>query len=74
MINVLVVEDDDSNYFLIEACIEALELGIYRAINNTEIWDLLNSNIEFSLVIMDVQLPCGINGIDLSRQIKQTFP
>ena len=48
--------------------------NLYRAINDLETWDLLNSNCIFNLVLMDIKLPSGINGLDLSRAIKTRFP
>jgi CheY-like chemotaxis protein len=73
-INILVVEDDISSYLLITEYLMPLGFNLYRTINYLETWDLLNSNCIFNLVLMDIKLPCGITGLDLSRSIKIRFP
>lgn len=73
-INILIVEDDYMSYFLIKEYLNPFGFHFYRAINDSETWELLHSNNKFHLILMDVRLSCEINGIDLSREIKKIFP
>jgi len=74
-INILVVEDDYSSFLLIKEYLTPFDFNIYRSINDKETWEILNTNIVFQLVVMDVKLfNSKINGIDLSREIKKKFP
>ena len=73
--NILIVEDDFTSYLLMMEYLIPHQFTFYRAVNDVETWELLNSKLEFHLILMDVKLPTSsMNGIDLSRGIKKRFP
>ncbi len=73
-INILIVEDDDTNYFLIEELLNPYRFNLFRAIDGNQALIQLNSELKIHLVLMDIRLPKGQNGIDICRIMKKKYP
>ncbi|MBK7628018.1 MAG: PAS domain S-box protein [Bacteroidales bacterium] len=67
---ILIAEDDDTNFFYLNAIISR-EFGskILHAENGREAIDLFSSNPDIRLVLMDIKMP-EVDGIEATRQIK----
>ena len=72
--NILVVEDDDSSYWLISETLIDLDVNLIHANNFDEAKDYLLSSLEFSVIILDYKLPCGKYGTDLFPTIELNHP
>ncbi|NOQ27616.1 MAG: response regulator [Bacteroidales bacterium] len=71
---VLVVEDDDYAYLLINELLSLHPINLYRAIDGEEAIDnFKNGKIDFDLVLMDIRLP-KINGYNATKRIKEINP
>ncbi len=70
---VLVVEDVDSNFELLKVILETWGMTVLRAIEGQQAIEMCQETHDFSLVLMDIQLP-GINGFDATRAIIKLFP
>jgi len=66
---VLVVEDTDTNYFLVEAVMSQYGAEIERAITGNNAVKMAKEN-SYNLILMDIQLP-GINGYEATKQIRK---
>ena len=67
---ILVVEDIDSNYFLILMLLRDLDYRLYRAADGLEAVQKVQSE-SFDLVLMDIKMP-RLNGMDATREIRKT--
>lgn len=71
---ILVVEDDDYAYLLINELLSLHPINLHRAIDGEEAVDnFKNSKIDFDLVLMDIRLP-KLNGYDATQRIKEINP
>lgn len=71
---VLVVEDDDYGYMLIDEILSSHPINLYRAFDGKEAIDTFqDKKIDFDLVLMDIRLP-KINGFDATQRIKEINP
>jgi len=75
--NVLIVEDDEFNNILLTNIVK--EIAIPTAVFSskealTVIEDKLKNNQKFDMVLMDINLPDGVSGIDLLQEIYNSFP
>ncbi len=66
---ILIVEDTPSNYHLIEKFLKPSGIKMLWAKSGKEAIDLFKQDIDFDLVLMDIQLP-GINGYEATKLIK----
>ena len=71
MKNILIAEDGNNNYFLLETLLEPLlenkNINLIRANNRKEVLDLFNNNILF--IIMDIKMP-EMDGIKCTNYIR----
>lgn len=67
---ILVAEDDDTNFYYLNALIKR-ETGarLIHAVNGKEAVDLFIANPDINLVLMDIKMPV-MNGLDATRLIK----
>ncbi len=66
---ILVAEDDESNFVLIEIILKKAGYEVLHAKNGQEAVDLCEANQEIHLVLMDIKMPV-MNGLDATRHIK----
>ncbi len=71
--NILIAEDEDSNYLFIEACLSDYEMVLSRATNGIEAVEICKTHPEIDLVLMDIKMPV-MNGLDATKQIKLLRP
>lgn len=70
--NLLVAEDDDLNYKLIQIALSKSNINLFRAKNGEEVLTLLpGKNIH--LVLMDIQMPI-LDGYETTRRLKILYP
>jgi PAS domain S-box-containing protein len=71
--NVLLVEDDDSVATTVRHVLEHGGLQCQRANNAREAVHLLETS-QFDVVLSDIVMPGGMNGVDLARTVRQRWP
>jgi len=69
----LIAEDIESNYSLIEAMLRKTGAHLLWAKSGEEAIRLASENPEVSLILMDIRMP-GINGYEATRSIKKIRP
>lgn len=70
---ILVAEDVDSNYFLIQTILKTTGARMLWAKNGLEAYEMCRENYDIDLVLMDIQMPV-MNGYDATREIKKIRP
>jgi PAS domain S-box-containing protein len=71
--NILVAEDEDFNYMLLEQIFSDLNVQLIRVLNGAEAVMSCKTNPDIDIVIMDVKMPV-MDGYDATRLIKQERP
>jgi signal transduction histidine kinase/CheY-like chemotaxis protein len=66
---VLVAEDDNINYLLIEKILKSFDCKIIRALDGLEAVEFCKTNKEIDLVLMDIRMP-NLNGYESFKQIR----
>jgi CheY-like chemotaxis protein len=70
---ILVVEDEEVNFYLIRDILENFQTLITWAEVGQLAIDLVRQGEEFDLVLMDINLP-AMDGIEVTREIKKIRP
>jgi len=70
---ILVAEDVDSNFFLIQTILNKTGVKLLRAKNGQEAHEMCRNNYDIDLVLMDIQMPV-MSGYDATREIKKIRP
>src|SRR6056297_978353 len=66
---ILIAEDDDANYMLLEKTLEKTHAQIIHAENGKEAVRIFKSNPNINLILMDIRMPV-MDGIEATSQIK----
>jgi CheY-like chemotaxis protein len=66
---ILVVEDDDISYFLIQEILTSIGMKAIRATSKTEVLNLVGSQEDFQMIIMDVILNGSENGYAIASEL-----
>jgi two-component system, sensor histidine kinase and response regulator len=66
---ILVVEDDDINYYLIYFLLSNQNVELLHASDGLQAIEKFNENPDISVVLMDLKLPV-LNGFDVTKKIK----
>lgn len=69
--NILVVEDEDSNYILTETILKNSNINVLRAADGIAAVDIIRQNGQkIDLILMDIKMP-RMNGYDATSEIKK---
>ncbi|MCG8701373.1 MAG: substrate-binding domain-containing protein [Bacteroidales bacterium] len=71
--NVLVTEDEKSNYLFIEAILKKNKVNVMWAQNGLEAIKTCQTNKKIDLVLMDIKMP-KLNGVEAMKEIKMINP
>jgi signal transduction histidine kinase/CheY-like chemotaxis protein len=73
--SVLVAEDEDINFLVLEMMLNKLypTLKVIRALNGLEAIEKVRCNLSIGLVLMDINMP-EMNGLEATKLIKQENP
>ncbi len=69
----LIAEDDDSNFILMEEILFDMGINILRAENGIEAVKICKSNPHINLVLMDIKMP-KMDGYEATTRIKEFMP
>lgn len=74
--NILIAEDDDFNYMLLEVLVEKTQASVLRACNGQEAVEIFDSHPGIDLVLMDIKMPVmnGYEAIALIRKRNGKVP
>ncbi|MBD5779664.1 response regulator [Pelagicoccus sp. NFK12] len=70
---VLVAEDDDMNFQVVDEILRKEKLVSIRAVNGEDAVSAVERDLEIKLVVMDISMPV-LNGLEATRLIKQRRP
>ena len=70
---ILVVEDEEINWFLIRDILEESEVELTWAEIGHKALDLIQNGNKYDLVLMDINLP-SLDGLEVTRQILKMQP
>lgn len=70
---ILIAEDEDDNYLLLEAFLEPTQAQLFHARNGQEVFELFEQNNDLNIILMDIKMP-GINGMEAAQKIKKQRP
>jgi PAS domain S-box-containing protein len=69
----LIAEDEDFNYMLLEELLADINSKILRARNGIEAVEICKSNQHIDLVLMDIKMPL-MSGYEATKQIREFLP
>ncbi len=67
---ILVAEDEDLNYLLIQEIFKKNKVKLIRAKTGRQVIDIFKENSNIDLILMDIKMP-EINGYEATRIIKE---
>jgi PAS domain S-box-containing protein len=70
---ILIAEDEDSNYRVLQMALRRTNINILRAENGQQAVDICKANKNINLVLMDLKMP-EVNGIEATIEIKKARP
>jgi len=68
MKKILVVEDNDINFMVLEEILSDYEFTLCRAADGKEFYETIRESVDFDLVLMDLMLP-DTDGIELTKYL-----
>lgn len=69
---ILIAEDEDFNFIVIEEILEITKVNIIRAKNGKEVLDLLEKHNNIDLILLDIQMPI-MSGYELCPILKTKY-
>lgn len=70
--HILIAEDEESNYRLLEAYLKPSKINLYRATDGTQALAMLNTK-SFDLLLLDILMP-GMNGYEVASEASRLYP
>ena len=71
-LNILIAEDDNSNFLYLDVLLNNKVNRIDRALNGLEAVEMVKKNT-YDIVLMDLKMPL-MSGVEATREIKKLFP
>lgn len=73
---ILVAEDEESNYLLIEAILKDTGVSLIHCVDGVELLEKIDAGLEYDLVLLDLKMPRmgGINAMKLIRETNEHIP
>jgi CheY-like chemotaxis protein len=73
---IIVAEDEETNFLLIEAIFKDTCIEILRAEDGVEFLEIIEKNPQVDLVLMDIRMPRlnGLNAIKIARETMKDVP
>ena len=68
--NVLIIDDEDINFFALAEVLKSRGYRCFSANNSVEAFSVLKTNNNISAIVMDIMMP-GVDGIELTATIKK---
>ncbi len=69
-INILIAEDNDSNFLYINELLKSKKANITRTVNGIETINILKTNTNFDIILLDIRMPI-VDGIATLKEIKK---
>lgn len=70
---ILIAEDDEANFFLLEEIFSKFNFKLIRAYNGVEAFNHCKHNLTIDLVLMDMKMPV-MDGFEATKKIKEIRP
>ena len=70
-VKILIVEDENSNFLLIEAILRKTGVNLLHAWNGKQAIEMLNENPDIDLCLMDLKMPI-MDGLEATEKIRET--
>lgn len=73
---ILIAEDEDTNYHFLEAVLSKTGATLTRAENGVELLELFNTPKRYDIILLDIKMPGldGLKALKLIRQISEKIP
>ncbi|OFY49467.1 MAG: hypothetical protein A2W85_06400 [Bacteroidetes bacterium GWF2_41_31] len=71
--NILIVEDEMSNFALLEALLSTTGAKIIHVTTGKEAIDYVTNHTDLDMVLMDIKLP-DVNGYEVTKKIRILYP
>jgi two-component system, sensor histidine kinase ChiS len=68
---ILIVEDDEISFLLIQEIINSINLKAVRAVSRNEVMDLIDKKKDYGVIVMDVRLYDSENGYQIARELSE---
>lgn len=68
--NILIVDDDIKNIFVLDAALKEFDANTFTAFNGKEALELLEKNNKIDLILMDIMMPV-MNGYEAMEKIRE---
>ena len=68
MVKILIVEDTDENFYLLEEILDEFKVNLVRAANGKEFYSTISQSVAYDLILMDLMLP-DTDGIVLTKHV-----
>jgi PAS domain S-box-containing protein len=70
---ILIAEDEETNFWFIEAALDGFPFELVHVLNGKEAVEIMQAKNNFDIILMDFNMPI-MNGIDATKEIRKTHP